>query len=102
MAAVGRIEAVGIPVDVDLHAELVREWEPLKRSLVAAVSAHYGDVYDGLSFRSERFRAYLTAQGILPHWPTDLEGKLILDDQTFAKWRSSILVCSRYTNYAAL
>jgi hypothetical protein len=83
MAAVGRIEAVGIPVDVGLHAELVREWDPLKRSLVASVSAHYGDVYDGLSFRSERFRAYLTAQGILPHWPTDLEGKLILDDQTF-------------------
>jgi DNA polymerase-1 len=83
MAAVGRIEAVGIPVDVGLHAELAREWDPLKGSLVASVSAHYGDVYDGLSFRSERFRAYLTAQGILPHWPTDLEGKLILDDQTF-------------------
>jgi DNA polymerase I len=83
MAAVARIEAVGIPMDVDLHAELVREWEPLKHSLVASVSAQYGDVYDGLSFRSERFRAYLTAQGILQHWPADLEGKLILDDQTF-------------------
>lgn len=83
MAAAARIEAVGIPIDVDLHAELVREWEPLKRSLVAAVSANYGDVYDGLSFRSERFRAYLTSQGILPHWPTDLDGKLILDGQTF-------------------
>lgn len=83
MAAVARIEAVGIPMDVDLHAELVREWEPLKHSLVASVSAQYGDVYDGLSFRSERFRAYLTAQGILQYWPADLEGKLILDDQTF-------------------
>jgi DNA polymerase-1 len=83
MTAAARIEAVGIPVDLDLHAELVREWEPLKRALVAAVSAHYGDVYDGPSFRAERFRAYLTAQGILPHWPTDLAGKLILDDQTF-------------------
>jgi len=83
MAATARMEAVGIPIDVDLHAELVREWEPLKRSLVVAVSAQYGDVYDGLSFRSERFRAFLEAQAILPHWPTDLEGKLILDDQTF-------------------
>jgi DNA polymerase-1 len=83
MAAAARIEAVGIPMDVNLHEELVRGWDPLKRSLVASVSAHFGDVYDGLSFRSERFRAYLTAQGILPHWPTDLDGRLILDDQTF-------------------
>ena len=83
MAAAARIEAVGIPIDVDLHAELVREWGPLKHSLVATVGVQYGDVYDGLSFRSERFRAYLTAQGILPHWPTDLDGKLLLDDQTF-------------------
>ena len=83
MAAAARVEAVGIPLDVDLHTELVREWDPLKLALVAAVSAQYGDVYDGLSFRSERFRAYLTAQGILPHWPTDFDGRLILDDQTF-------------------
>jgi DNA polymerase I len=83
MAATARMEAVGIPVDVNLHEELVREWEPLKGALVATVSARYGDVYDGLSFRSERFRAYLTAQGILQHWPTDYEGKLIMDDQTF-------------------
>ena len=83
MAAAARIEAVGIPIDVDLHAELVSEWDPLKRALIAAVSSQYGDVYDGLSFRSERFRAYLAAQGILPHWPTDFDGKLLLDDQTF-------------------
>ena len=83
MAAAARIEAVGIPIDANLHAELVRQWEPLKRALVGAVNPHYGDVYDGLSFRSERFRRYLTAQEILPHWPTTLDGRLILDDQTF-------------------
>ena len=83
MAAAARIEAVGIPIDVDLHAELVREWEQLKRALVYSVSAQYGDVYDGLSFKSERFRAYLTAQGILQHWPTDFDGKLLLNDETF-------------------
>jgi DNA polymerase I len=83
MAAAARIEAAGIPIDADLHAELVGEWEPLKRAIVAAVSTQYGDVYDGFSFKSERFRAHLETRGILPHWPVDLDGKLILDDQTF-------------------
>ena len=83
MAAAARIQAVGIPMDVALHAELVSQWDPLKRALIGAVSCQYGDVYDGLSFRSERWRAYLAGQGILPHWPTDFDGKPLLDDQTF-------------------
>lgn len=79
-ATVARMERTGIPIDIDLFAQLNCHWEKIRASLVAAVDSDYG-VYDGLCFKVERFRRYLTRQGIF--WPVLEGGQLDLNDEAF-------------------
>src|SRR5215472_6964338 len=67
MAAVARMERTGIPIDSDLHRDLLKNWDSIKGRLVAEIDASFG-VYDGMSFKAERFRNLLSARGI--PWPT--------------------------------
>ncbi len=90
MAAVARMEHLGIPIDADLLFVLRREWEGIKKGLVQDIDQAFG-VYDGLTFKSDRFRGYLERNGI--SWPRTPKGVLALDDDTFkevAKTHSSI------------
>jgi hypothetical protein len=78
MAAVARMERTGIPVDVPA-LELIRgSWADIKLALIREVDARYG-VYEGSSFRVERFGAYLTAMRI--PWPRLASGVLALDER---------------------
>ncbi len=52
----------------------------MKDSLVAGIDANFG-IYEGLSFRSERFERWL-AEHRIP-WPRSDTGRLVLDDDTF-------------------
>ena len=79
-ATVARMERNGIPIDLDLFTRLSCHWEKIRASLVAAVDSDYG-VYDGLCFKVERFRRYLSKQGI--SWPVLEHGQLDLNDETF-------------------
>ena len=80
MAAVARMERTGVPIDQNFHRAMVENWENLKISLIADVNTVYS-VYEGTTFKSDRFAQYLSAQGIL--WPRHLTGALRLDDETF-------------------
>jgi DNA polymerase-1 len=80
MAAVARMERTGVPIDTKIYHAIVDNWENLKIHLIADVNAVFG-VYEGTTFKSNRFAQYLSAQGI--PWPRHLTGALRLDDETF-------------------
>ncbi len=80
MAAVARMEWNGVPVDVTSLRALELNWENIKEDLVAAVDENYG-VYDGLTFKVDRFKQYLSRNGI--DWPHLETGNLDLQDETF-------------------
>jgi hypothetical protein len=80
MAAVARMERAGIPIDTVILSQLLGSWESIKRRLVADVDAAFG-VYDGMTFKAERFRQFLAIRGI--PWPSCPSGTLKLDADTF-------------------
>jgi hypothetical protein len=65
-------------MDVPLLSRLRKHWEAIKLALVA--EEPFG-LYEGTSFREERFRAFLARRGY--GWPEHASGRLILDDDTF-------------------
>jgi hypothetical protein len=80
MAAVARMQRNGVPIDADLHRRMATGWQDLKAALVAEVDKGYG-VYEGTTFKSDRFARYLAGRGI--RWPTLASGYLALDADTF-------------------
>jgi hypothetical protein len=91
MAAVARTERAGVPIDAELHQCMVLAWDDIKQRLVQEVDAGFG-VFDGLTFKADRFRAWLMRHGI--GWPTLPSGALALDDDTFrdqAKYHPQIM-----------
>jgi len=80
MAAVAKMEHNGVPVDLAALEHLRQCWEPLQEKLIARIDAGRG-IYEGRSFRSERWAAYLAQQNI--PWPRLPSGQLALDDDTF-------------------
>jgi DNA polymerase-1 len=79
-AAVARMEHAGVPIDTELLEVLRDRWEPIKLDLIADVDRDYG-VYDGATFKADRFEAWLAAEGI--PWPRTDTGRLQLDRDTF-------------------
>lgn len=79
-AAAARMEYSGVPIDVGALTYLSEHWDELKNGLVARVDRDFG-VYDGLSFKRDRFARWLIDHGI--PWPTSERGTLKLDDDTF-------------------
>ena len=80
MAAVARMEWNGVPIDVETLSRLQDNWATIKDGLIAEVDRDFG-VYEGRSFRSERFERYLS-----PPWhpvAAPRERRLALDDDTF-------------------
>jgi hypothetical protein len=80
MCAAAKMEFEGIPVDLETYAILRSRWEFIQRSLIEEIDLQYG-VYEGMTFKTERFRAYLASNDI--PWPRLASGALALDDGTF-------------------
>jgi hypothetical protein len=78
--AAAHIEANGVPIDTDTLAALKTGWQDIQHSLIAAVDADFG-VYDGTTFKKDRFEKLLIRQGIA--WPRLATGALDLQDNTF-------------------
>src|SRR5262249_51221985 len=55
-------------------------WEGIQDDLIAAIDADY-HVFEGRTFKADRFAAWLTAAGI--PWPRLESGRLDLSDETF-------------------
>jgi hypothetical protein len=80
MAAVARMEWTGVPIDTEALARLRGGWEDIQGGLIARIDAGRG-IYEGRSFRTDRWIAYLNRLGI--PWPLLDSGKPNLDDDTF-------------------
>jgi DNA polymerase family A len=80
MKAAAAIEWNGTPIDTATLELLRRHWTGIQDELIAEIDRSYG-VFDGRSFRQERWQRWLTANGI--PWPTTDTGLLKLTDRTF-------------------
>jgi hypothetical protein len=80
MAAAAAMEWAGVPIDIEKLALLREHWTDIQDELIAEIDADYG-VYEGRSFRAERFERCLIANRI--PWPRLEGGNLALDDGTF-------------------
>jgi hypothetical protein len=80
MAAVAAMEHAGTPIDVDMLELFQHHWTSFQDRLIAEIDATYG-VFDGRTFKKERFARYLAASGI--PWPRHESGDLDLTDDTF-------------------
>ena len=81
-AATANMERTGVPIDLLLHKRLVANWQPLQLALIADVDVGFG-VYDGRTFKVDRFVEWLAARNI--PWPGHPSGVLMLDDDTFKR-----------------
>lgn len=82
MKAAARIERTGVPIDVAALRQLQESWPTVKARLVEHVDRGYG-VYDGLTFKAEKFARWLSAHRI--PWPLLPSGALALDEATFKR-----------------
>jgi hypothetical protein len=80
MVASARMEFAGIPIDVPTLEKLRTRWDGIKGELIAEIDADYG-VFNGLTFKQDRFAAYLRRNNIA--WPKTPTGRLNLSDKTF-------------------
>jgi hypothetical protein len=80
MKAAAIMEWNGTPIDTDTLALLREKWTDIQDKLIAAIDAEYG-VYDGRTFKRERWERYLIAHNI--PWPRHESGGLDLSDDTF-------------------
>ena len=80
MAAVARMEHVGVPIDVDSLSFIRSEWSRIKEQLISRVDTRYG-VYEEESFKINKFADWLQINDI--PWPRLSSGKLALDKDTF-------------------
>ena len=77
MAAASAMEHNGVPVDMPLLDRLRGAWTGIQDELIASIDADYG-VFDGRTFKQDRFAAFLQRNGI--PWPHHENGKLDLKD----------------------
>ena len=82
MAAAASMEYTGIPIDVPTLALLRQHWTDIQDQLIAAIDVDY-QVFDGRTFKHERFEAWLARTGI--PWPLLESGQLDLSDDTFRR-----------------
>jgi hypothetical protein len=80
MAAVAAMEHAGVPIDLAILTRLRESWDLIKAELVRRVDADY-EVYDGTTFKADRFAEYLARHKI--SWPRLASGALDLKDETF-------------------
>jgi DNA polymerase-1 len=80
MAAASAMEHVGTPIDVNTLELFRRHWTDIQGHLITEIDAAYG-VFEGRSFKVERFAAWLAANNI--PWPLLESGHLDLSDDTF-------------------
>ena len=92
MAAAAAMEHNGTPIDVETWARLREGWTGIQDDLIRAIDV-YG-VYDGRTFKSERWAKLMAALGI--PWPMLESGRLDLSDDTFRQMAKSHAVVSPY------
>ena len=80
MGAVARMEWAGVPIDTEILSLLRAAWDTIQDRLICEVDSRFG-VFDGRTFRAERWAEWLARSGI--PWRRLESGELALDDDTF-------------------
>jgi DNA polymerase I len=80
VAAAAMMEHAGVPVDLEALHELKSYWGDIQETLIGRIDQSFG-VYNGTSFKYERFEKYLYSKGI--PWPRLDSGRLDLSNQAF-------------------
>lgn len=80
MAAAAEMEHAGVPIDVPTLRALRERWTDIQDRLIATIDTDYG-VYDGRTFKADRFEQFLAREGI--PWARLDSGRLKLGDATF-------------------
>jgi DNA polymerase-1 len=80
--AVASMEHAGIPIDTTMLQRMRTHWGAIRDRLIARIDSDYG-VYEGRTFKTAKFVAYLASHGI--DWPTTATGRPSLDDETFSE-----------------
>jgi DNA polymerase family A len=80
MVAAARIEWYGVPIDLVHLGRLRQSWSAIQDELIAEIDLEYG-VYEGRTFKADRFEAWLIEKGI--PWPRLPSGRLDLSDDAF-------------------
>src|SRR5262245_8730440 len=80
MAASATMEHNGTPIDVPMLELFRRHWIGIQDWLIVEIDASYG-VFEGRTFKRDRFAAWLEANGI--PWARLESGELDLSDDTF-------------------
>jgi DNA polymerase I len=80
MAAAAAMEFNGTPIDVPALELLRKHWTDIQDALVADIDSAFG-VYDGRTFKADRFEKRLVRLGI--PWARLESGRLDLSDDTF-------------------
>jgi DNA polymerase I len=80
MAAAARMEWNGVPIDVETLSILRHRWTDIQDQLIADIDRDFG-VFDGRTFKADRFAAWLAQAGI--PWLRLESGKLDLSDDAF-------------------
>src|SRR5262249_29180908 len=75
MAAAARMEYAGVPIDVAMLSKLRQRWTSIQDKLIERIDTNYG-VYDGRTFKLERFEAWLARTGF--PWPRLASGRVHL------------------------
>jgi DNA polymerase-1 len=78
--AAAAMEHAGTPIDVPLLEKLRVKWGDIQDQLIADIDGDYG-VFEGRTFKADRFAAYLTKAKI--PWPRLESGRLDLSDDAF-------------------
>src|SRR5262249_20775185 len=80
MAAAAAMEHAGVPIDTATLGLLRQHWTDIQDDLIATIDAEYG-VFEGRSFRAQRWAEYLIANNI--PWPRLESNRLDLSDDAF-------------------
>jgi DNA polymerase I len=80
MGSVAAMEHTGVPIDVQTFDLLKARWNDVQEALIREIDSDF-DVYDGRTFKADRFASWLTKTGT--PWPRLESGALALDDDTF-------------------
>jgi DNA polymerase I len=80
MAAAAAMEHAGTPIDTVKLGLFRRHWTDIQDQLIAEIDTAHG-VFEGRTFKAERFAAWLAANDI--PWPLLKSGNLDLSDDTF-------------------
>jgi DNA polymerase-1 len=82
MAAASAMEHNGVPIDVAVFGQLREHWPGIQDALIADIDGVCGyNVYDGRTFKTDRFGRYLVRSGI--PWGRTETGRLSLSDGAF-------------------